>query len=87
MVYFYAGYLLFMNLLAFFLMLADKKLARAHKWRIPERTLLTAALFGGGIGGFLAMRIFRHKTRKLKFTLLLPLFIALWAAISYFVFF
>lgn len=87
MVYFYAGYLLFMNLLAFFLMLADKKLAQAHKWRIPERTLLTAALFGGGVGGFLAMRIFRHKTRKLKFTLLLPLLIAVWAAISYFVFF
>lgn len=55
MVYFYAGYLLFMNLLAFFLMLADKKLAQAHKWRIPERTLLTAALFGGG-----GRRLSRH---------------------------
>lgn len=87
MVYFYAGYLLFMNLLTFFLMLADKKLARAHKWRIPERTLLTAALFGGGIGGFLGMRIFRHKTRHVKFVLLMPLFIAIWAVIGYFVFF
>ena len=87
MVYFYAGYLLFMNVLALFLMLADKRLAKKHRWRIPERTLLTAALFGGCAGEFLGMYLFRHKTRHAKFVITLPLLILLWSAMSYFVFF
>lgn len=87
MVYFYAAYLLFMNLLAFFLMLADKRLAQKHRWRIRERTLLGVSLFGGGVGSFLGMYLFRHKTRHFRFVLFVPFSVVLWIFLSYFFFF
>lgn len=55
-------YLSAMSLLTFILFGADKHKARAHKWRIPEKTLLGLSLLGGFTGGFLGMEFFRHKT-------------------------
>ncbi|HBY72843.1 MAG TPA: DUF1294 domain-containing protein, partial [Lachnospiraceae bacterium] len=46
---------------------------------IPERTLLLIAFLGGGIGSFLGMRIFRHKTKHRKFVILLPIAAVLYA--------
>ena len=40
-------YLSAMSLLTFILFGADKHKARAHKWRIPEKTLLGLSLLGG----------------------------------------
>ena len=57
-------------------MLADKHKARKNLWRIPEATLLTAAALGGSIGCLLGMYTVRHKTRHLKFTLGIPLILA-----------
>jgi uncharacterized membrane protein YsdA (DUF1294 family) len=51
----------------------DKQKAMKKEWRIPERNLIGAALLGGGIGSFLGMYVFRHKTKHLKFKILLPL--------------
>ena len=65
-------YLLLINASAFVLMLADKRKARKNRWRIPERTLILSALFGGSIGALLGMYTFRHKTKHLKFTLGIP---------------
>ena len=65
-------YLLLINAAAFVLMLADKRKARKNRWRIPERTLILSALFGGSIGALLGMYTFRHKTKHLKFTLGIP---------------
>lgn len=48
----------------------DKMQAQAGGWRTRENTLHTLALLGGWPGGLLAMRLFRHKTRKLSFQLL-----------------
>lgn len=56
-------YLSAMSLLTFILFGADKHKARAHKWRIPEKTLLGLSLLGGFAGGFLGMEFFRHKTK------------------------
>lgn len=67
------AYLLLINAAAFLLMLADKKKARQNAWRISEATLLGVAVMGGSLGAVLGMRIFRHKTRHLKFSLGLPL--------------
>jgi uncharacterized membrane protein YsdA (DUF1294 family) len=47
----------------------DKHRARTGRWRIPETTLHLLGLAGGFPGGFLAMRLFRHKRRKLSFVL------------------
>lgn len=66
-------YLLIINALSLLLMLVDKRKAQKNLWRIPERTLFTAALLGGSIGALLGMYLFRHKTRHLQFTLGIPL--------------
>ena len=73
---FLTTYLVLVNALAFLLMLIDKQKARRGAWRIPEATLLGVAAIGGSIGGILGMRLFRHKTRHLKFSLGLPLILA-----------
>ena len=44
----------------------------AGYWRIPEGTLMTICLIGGGIGTIAGMYTFRHKTKKLKFTIGMP---------------
>lgn len=71
------GYLLIVNAVAFFLMLADKIKAKKNKWRIPEATLMGVAAIGGSIGAIAGMYCFRHKTKHVKFTIGLPLLLAL----------
>ena len=65
-------YLLIVNAAGFLIMTADKLFARSNAWRIPERTLLTAAVIGGSLGVLLAMYAVRHKTRHAKFYLGVP---------------
>ena len=60
-------WLIFVNLAAFILYGADKSFAKKGARRISEKSLLFLAWIGGSIGAFLAMQIFRHKTRKPKF--------------------
>ena len=67
-----AYYLLIINALALLLMYVDKRKAQKNLWRIPERTLLGAALIGGSLGAFAGMQIFRHKTQHLKFVIGVP---------------
>lgn len=63
----FEAYLLIINAAAFILMHVDKQKAIHNKWRIPEATLLAAAIFGGSIGLWLGMYVFTHKIRKKKF--------------------
>lgn len=65
-------YLFFINAIAFCAMYIDKKKAEKGKWRISESTLFTLVLLGGGIGGIAGMYLFRHKTKKIKFTIGFP---------------
>lgn len=57
-------------------MLADKHKAKKSLQRTPERTLFLVAVLGGSIGSLLGMYLFRHKTRKPKFALGIPLILA-----------
>ena len=66
-------YLLVINGVAFLLYGLDKWLAIEHKSRIRIVTLLLVALLGGSIGALIAMYVFRHKTRKIYFTIGVPL--------------
>ena len=66
------------NLVAFSLFALDKARARAGGRRIPERTLLLAALLGG-LGAWLGQRLLRHKTRKQPFAAWLGLILTLHA--------
>tara|TARA_R110000782_G_scaffold169812_1_gene261657 strand:+ start:77 stop:367 length:291 start_codon:yes stop_codon:yes gene_type:complete len=54
----------------------DKVRARNHGRRVPERTLLWAALFGGA-GAWLGQQLLRHKTRKQPFRVWLGLVLTL----------
>ncbi|MCA0969859.1 DUF1294 domain-containing protein [Halobacillus litoralis] len=65
-------YLSVMNITMYVMMWSDKRKAEQEKWRIKERTLWTVAFLGGAIGGWLAMRLFRHKTKRTAFAIGLP---------------
>ena len=79
------GYLILVNAIAFILMLADKIKAKKKKWRIPEATLLTVAAIGGSLGAIGGMYAFRHKTKHLKFTMGLPVILALQIILAVFI--
>jgi len=67
------------NLIAACAFAGDKRKAKNNSWRMSESTLLVLA-FLGPFGAFIAMRIFRHKTRKMKFWLV-PLFLGIHLAL------
>jgi len=70
----YALYaLLAWNLIIFIMYGVDKRKAKKGKWRISEKTLITMAFFMGSIGAVFGVLAFRHKTKKWRFRLLLPL--------------
>lgn len=73
----YVGYviifLIIWNLLTFFLMGIDKFNSSRGYWRVRESTLLTCAFLMGGFGCWLGSFAFRHKSRKTKFRILLPM--------------
>lgn len=55
------------SLIAFLFYGRDKRLAKRHKWRVPEKTLLGLGLLGGAAGALLGMQVFRHKTKHWYF--------------------
>ena len=65
-------YLLFINIIGFLAMGIDKFKAQKGWWRIPEATLMTLCLLGGRVGTIAGMYTFRHKTKKMKFTIGMP---------------
>ena len=70
-------YLVVINIVVLVVYGGDKLFAKLGKWRGPEKILLLFALLGGSIGALLAMQIFRHKTRHLKFRYGVPLILLL----------
>ena len=67
---------LIVNLVVFTMYGIDKWKAIHHKWRIPEATLIGAAVFGV-VGALLGMIVFHHKIRKPKFYISVPLIMIL----------
>ena len=68
-------YLIIINLIGILAMYIDKKKAIKGSWRIQEKTLIMISVLGGGIGALIGMYLFRHKTKKLKFTIGIPVII------------
>ena len=62
-----------MNILSFGVMLYDKASARDGAWRVSEGALFFLAICFGGLGIYLGMLTFHHKTRKWYFYLGVPL--------------
>lgn len=79
-------YLIIINLIAFLSMYIDKKKARYGKWRIPEQTLFILALIGGSIGSIAGMYTFRHKTKKLRFSIGFPIILILQIVLGFMIY-
>ncbi len=80
------AYLIIINAAGFLFMLIDKRKAQKDLWRIPERTLLGIALFGGSFGTLLGMNLFRHKTKHDKFRIGVPLILSVQILLAVFIF-
>ena len=70
-------YLIVINIVGFLAMGIDKWKAKNNAWRIPEHTLFELTALGGGIGTIAGMYTFRHKTKKAKFTIGMPVILIL----------
>lgn len=68
-----ALYLLLINVAAVAFTVYDKRAAQKARRRIPEARLLWIAALGGALCMLITMYTVRHKTRKLKFTVGVPL--------------
>ena len=80
-----ASYLIIINLIAFVLYGVDKKRSIRKDYRISERVLLWMARLGGGIGCWLGIKLFRHKTKHARFRIVVPLWMLIWIAAFAFV--
>ena len=70
-------YLIIINILGFLIMGLDKYKAKMGDRRIPENTLFTFTVLGGGVGTIAGMYLFHHKTKKMKFKIGMPLILIL----------
>lgn len=71
------NYLVMVNTISFIIMGLDKYFAIKEKRRISENSLLFLSIVGGVFGTTLGMIIFRHKIRKPKFLILIPILLIL----------
>jgi len=84
-------YVIIINIIGFFAMWIDKFKAKRGSWRIPEKTLFMITFLGGGFGTIAGMYTFRHKTKKMRFTigfpviLLTEIFLVIYVIIKYIV--
>ena len=69
------------NVVTFLTFGIDKWKARHSKWRINETQLLALAVLGGGIGAWLGMKIWHHKTMHKKFKYCIPVIVIIQLAI------
>lgn len=63
----------FLNLFSFSLYGFDKNRAKYRRRRIPEKTLLLSSFSFGGIGAWMGMSTFRHKTKHTLFKRTIPI--------------
>ena len=78
----FAIYLVVMNVLGVAVMWSDKRRARLHRWRIPEKVLFGVSLLGGSAGTWAGMYLFRHKTKHWNFVVGMPLILVCQAALA-----
>ena len=76
-------YLIIINILSFILYGIDKLKDIKKEERISEKTLILIGILGGSIGSLIGMNLFRHKTKKLKFIISLPLILIIHIIIYY----
>lgn len=83
-----ANYFIAINCAVLLIFAYDKMIAGKKNTRVPEIVLYTIAVIGGSIGLLLGMRLFRHKTRKGSFQIVLTLIVLIqtWLVAYYFLY-
>ena len=66
-------YIVIINIIGFLIMYLDKEKSKKGKYRISEKTFFIVALLLGGIGVYIGMYKFRHKTKHLSFSIGIPI--------------
>ena len=79
----FVGWLVIINLLAVVMMGLDKQAAKQKKHRLAEKTIFLVAFAGGELGVFIAMMLFRHKTKHRYFYLILFLILIVHIGLIY----
>ena len=70
-------YLAIINITAIILTVYDKRAAKRSWRRVSEKTLMITAAIGGAVAMLITMLLIRHKTKHKKFTIGIPVIIAL----------
>ena len=83
--YFLLIYFVIINIIAIIVTVYDKYCAVHNKWRVKESALLLVSVLGGSVSMYITMRLIRHKTKKSKFMLGIPLIIVLQFVICFLV--
>ena len=78
-------YLAVINVIGFLSMGIDKAKAKKGAWRVPEKTLFLFPLLGGGLGSWIGMYVFRHKTKHWYFVIGIPAILFIELALAIFV--
>lgn len=68
-------YLLIISIISCIITIYDKYCAVRGKWRVKEFTLLLLSIMGGSVFMYLTMLAIRHKTRKSRFMIGIPIII------------
>jgi len=78
----FLGWFLSASIVAFVLFGFDKQSARMGRLRVPELVLHGIAFAGGSFGALLGMRVFRHKTAKREFRIVMWFIVLVQCAIT-----
>ncbi len=76
-------YIFLINFISFFMYGIDKFLAIKHLTRIPEVVLFLLSFIGGSLGSLLGMKVFHHKTKKIKFYIINIFFLIIYLYILF----
>ena len=63
----YVGVVIVLSIITILIYGWDKRQARTHGRRVPEKRLHALAFLGGWPGAMIGQNYFRHKTQKLEF--------------------
>lgn len=66
-------YLSVINIISFIVIAIDKGKAKKKNYRISENTIIVLSIIGGSVGTLMGMTMFRHKTKKKKFYIGVPI--------------
>lgn len=72
------------NIVVFLIYGIDKLKAIRGSYRISENFLISSAVVMGAFGAMAGMYVFRHKTRKMKFRLIIPVAVVINLAVIYY---